>query len=67
MSMTKSNGDASTKWDICISIVAVDDADTGKLSALFMISVRTLHYSSIETTGMKASINHSTSRPQCTR
>jgi len=38
-----------------------------KKSVLSMISVRTLHYSSIEATGMKTSINDSTSRPQYTR
>jgi len=32
-----------------------------------MISVRNLHYHSIEATGMKASIDDSTSRPQYTR
>ena len=38
-----------------------------KVSALFMISVRSLHYSSIEAAGMKAKIDDSTSRPQDTR
>jgi hypothetical protein len=31
MSITKSNGDASTKCDICISIVAVNGCYTGKI------------------------------------
>jgi hypothetical protein len=34
MSITKSNGDASTKCDICISIVAVNGCYTGKKSVI---------------------------------